>query len=171
MNASDLNPRRGITLVEILVAVCILSMGIVPIFFMMTSTRQMTKAGIQELQAMSLGSSMIEGLNRIPAHEFQQLVPDFAAPVSDAEFKKSVPASFSLPALGVPECPPGFQRNVRLELKSAPNLPAQRFTDPWGRIIEISVEIKSAPRDGTKSPAPDKSLLKIKACRVLAEAE
>jgi len=83
--------RRGLSLVEIIIASVILSAGIIPMYSMMSNTNRQFDRQSKFAQAHYLARSVLErliaiapnGLQQIPAHnEFLSIVPQPGTPLS-----------------------------------------------------------------------------------------
>lgn len=155
-------PRRGITLVEVVVALGILAMGMLPIFSMLSETRRVTTSSIYEIQATSMASSMIGGLQRVP---WSSLKSFLGQEFVDASF----PAELTLAKLGVPPCYPGLSRVTEIMVVNQPDMPKERLSNPWGRVVEIKVTVESVSKNSNvKKP---KKILVVKGYRILKDTE
>lgn len=156
------DPRRGMSLVEVIIALGILAMGMIPIFSMLTETRRVTASSIHELQATSLASSMIGGLQRAPWTSLKSLL---GQELADASF----PADLTTEKLGVPPCYFGLTRLTEVSVVNQPVMPDERLKNPWGRVIEIKVTVSLVSKEANMKKL--KKILVVKGYRVLGDAE
>lgn len=98
---------QGFTLVEMLIAVFILQLVIVPLFLMFTSSKQTMFKAADTLVAASLASSLIAGLQELPAKDLRP-----QPMLVDSELSSSL----SLENLGVSPAPPEFTRMIEINL-------------------------------------------------------
>lgn len=155
-------PRRGTTLLEVIIAIGILAMGMLPIFSVLSETRRVTTGSIYELQATSMASSMIGGLQRVP---WSLLKPLLGQELTDASF----PAELSLAEVGIPPCYPGLFRTTEVKVVNLPDMPKERLSNPWGRVLEIKVTVEIALKDSNGNKP--KKILAVKAYRILKDTE
>lgn len=150
----------GITLIEVMIAMGILAFGFIPIFTMFSESRRVTTASISEMKATGMASSMIDGMMRLPS----SLIDPGKNPQITAGFSDdNLPETIGLSVSGVPPAYPDFERHVKVLLVNSPVLPDERFSNPWGRIAEISVTITQK--------SLQKTVLTMKGYRQLAVIE
>lgn len=153
--------RSGFSLVEVVLAIGILVAGILPIFLLLTESKRVTSSSVNELKATGMASSMIDGLKRIPASD---LVPLFDRDLSD----ESLPGTYTLARLGVPPAPANLQREVYLRLVNQPVLPLETFTNPWGRIVEMTVKVFLRKRESDPQ-SRKKLIMELKGYRIVGQ--
>ncbi|HNW35444.1 MAG TPA: hypothetical protein PKM25_10965 [Candidatus Ozemobacteraceae bacterium] len=137
-------------------------MGMIPIFSLLTETRRVTTSSIHELQATSMASSMIVGLQRVP---WASLKPLLGQELADASF----PAALTTEKLGVPPCYSGLTRLTEVSVVNQPVMPDERLKNPWGRVIEIKVTVSLISKEANMKNL--KKVLVVKGYRVLEDAE
>ena len=135
LEKDSMRTGRGLTLVEVIIAVGILAFGMLPIFGLLTESRLVSTHSVKQLKATSMASSIIDGLKRVPADD---LLGIQGQEMNDAK----LPASFSINEMGVPPAPAGLERTYKILVINKPNLPGERFANPYGRILEIGVTVK-----------------------------
>ncbi len=125
--------RRGLSLLEILLAIVILSFGLLPIFRLVSQSRQVMYRSVLEMKAMAVASSLMDALHRAPG----QVLARF--PTTDL-------AEDEVAARGiVPPAPdPYLPRVVTVRHLNDPSLPRERFSNPFGQILEMTVRVTSA---------------------------
>jgi hypothetical protein len=143
---------------EVLVAVLVFALGIVPVFLLLTQSRKTTTVSLTEMQATIMISSMINGLKAAPIDDLR---PIFDRDLEDHQF----PARLALPRLGIGPGHPTLKRRTRLRLVNLPTLPGERFSNPWGAVLELSVTV--LPAQPTPGPGPAKPVLIMKGYRHL----
>lgn len=156
--------RVGLTLVEVLIAVSILAFGMIPIFMTFTETRRVTTGSINEMKATSMASSMVAGIMRVSG---RLIDPKVHAQISVGYYDEALPPGIGLASIGVPLAYPGFKRHVQVNLVNSPLLPDERFTNPWGRVVEIRVAVSHNSSSNHGLVMVGKPIYELKAYREL----
>ncbi|MBF0407326.1 MAG: prepilin-type N-terminal cleavage/methylation domain-containing protein [Candidatus Riflebacteria bacterium] len=138
--------KKGITLLEIVIALLILSLGILPIFDLLSQSRRVISKSATELKSMSLALSTVEAVKCLPEEKFK-LLP--LTEIQEQDLKKY--------GIEQPSSDQNLSRKLRLSYANNPNLPAERFSNPWGKVYEIAVEVV------IKRQSENRSVLTIKA--------
>ncbi|MBI2945729.1 MAG: hypothetical protein HYY25_16160 [Candidatus Wallbacteria bacterium] len=126
--------RRGITLLEVLLALILVALLAVPVFEMFSTSRKMTAGGQERLLASSLASSYVAALTGVAAEALSE-----AGPAKDSELR----GPLTLRALGVAPCPAGFSRTASLL-----NLAADPAVAPMWQVtvtVEWTGAVSGAP--------------------------
>lgn len=126
--------RRGMTLLEIVIAFGVLGLGLIPVFRLMGDSRKITIVSKEMTQAICMTSSMIDAMANAS-------VPVLLGILDRDLADGDLPANLSLAVLGVPAGPPGLTRITRVRLMNQPVLPGERFVNPWGRVVETHVRV------------------------------
>jgi len=151
----------GTTFIEVLAALLIFAVGIVPILFLLSDSRRVATAGANELQATGLASSLVGRLRALPASALRSF--------PGGEFAdEALPASYALTRLDVPPAPPHLRRLTTVRMVNAPDLPRERLSNPWGEVVEIGVRVLLRPEAGG-TPPDGKPLLRLKSYRNLED--
>ncbi len=162
--------KKGLTLLEILAAVFIFSMGFLPLLKVLSESQRVTKISMAELQANGMVSSMIAGMKMV---QYSKIISCLGKPLKDSEF----PSFINFPNMGIPESPPGLFRVTTLRLINEPVYPVDRFSNPWEVVLEIDVSVysnifMSPPSDGRPgSSGYGKPVLRMKGFRILGKAD
>ena len=152
---------RGLTLVEVLVAVGLLAVGLTPILLLLSQSRGASVRSIHEMRATAMASSMIDALKRVPG---DSLLPLFGQEFRDDQ----LPPAFRLAKLSVPPAHENLVRRVQVGVVNQPSLPAERFSNPWGRLAEIHVTVTRATQ---RQGQPEEIVLSMKGYRPLDETD
>ncbi len=143
---------RGFSYVEVMIALAVLALGIIPIFSIFTSTSKGTAATIEELTATNFANEIIDNLSAYKYGELPsvQARTDFDSLKNDPFFAR----------LRVSPIKAGYKRFVRIYEKSA------HFKKPAGadaeiikqlekicsfKVIEVSIEYAEETGGGKKS--------------------
>lgn len=144
--------RRGFSYIEVMIALTVLMLGLIPIFSIFTSTSKGTAATIEELTANNYANEIIDNLS---AFKYDELPEVFTR--TDFDSLKELPF---FKRLRVSSLKPGYKRFVKIYQKSA------SFKKPPGadaevikqiekicsfKIMEVSVEYPENAGDGKKS--------------------
>jgi type II secretory pathway component PulJ len=124
--------RGGVSLLEILVATAILSMGILPVFRLMSQSRRVLHRSVLEMKAMSLATSLLDVLHRAPGEALARFPSREIEEQTLADYGVIVPASDST-----------LLRTVQVALVNNPSLPRERFANPWGKAVQMTVRVTS----------------------------
>lgn len=124
---------RGLSMLEILVAIVILSFGLLPIFRLMSQSRQVMYRSVLEMKAMAVASSLMDALHRAPASVLARF-PTAELPETQLAARGIVP----------PAPDPTLPRMVSVRYLNDPSLPRERFSNPFGQILEMTVRVTSA---------------------------
>ncbi len=151
----------GVTLVEVLIALGLLAFGMIPVFMTFSETRRVTMGSINEMKATSMASSLIDGMRRVPV---RLIDPQENSQITVGFFDEALPPELALASMGVPAAYPGLDRHVQVNLVNAPMLPGERFSNPWGRVVEIAVTVRLKPVQGQESGA-GKTIYRLKGFR------
>jgi hypothetical protein len=154
--------KRGITLIEVVIALGILAMGMFPIFSLLTETRRVTTSSIYEIQATSMALSMIGGLQKAPWSALKSIL---GQELSDDAFHDGL----ALDKLGIPPCYPGLSRIAEVKVVNLPEMPEERLSNPWGRVVEIKVSVERAVDSSNKTKP--QTILVVKGYRMLNDSE
>lgn len=88
INTKDLSFNRGITLVEILVALSVASLVMLPIILLFGVSEKVTYKSINEVVACNLALQKIEELKSRPFEEIRKIIEVAAESVVDGPFKE-----------------------------------------------------------------------------------
>lgn len=124
-------------MIEILLAIVILSFGLLPIFRLMTQSRQVMLRSVLETRATTVAASLMDLLHRLPEPVIARL-PQQELTEAQLATRGIVPPA---PDASLP-------RTVRIRYLNDPALPRERFTNPWGRTIEMTVGVTAATPGG-----------------------
>ncbi|NLI75558.1 MAG: prepilin-type N-terminal cleavage/methylation domain-containing protein [Candidatus Riflebacteria bacterium] len=136
-------PRGAFSLLEVLIAVVVIALALVPIFSVMTTSHKDVRSAMEEVIASNLASELLETLQALPA----PLIPlGHAGELQAGAFAAAEAAGYRTT---LADCPPGFTRHLFVELlpieSSIPaGLPreVQERAASASAVIEMRVEIR-----------------------------
>lgn len=145
----------------------IFACGIIPIFFLLSESRRVATISLQEMQATSLATSMIDGLKAAPLPLLETIL---GQDLEDGRF----PPALRPVSLGIPSAPSTLRRLTTVRVVNQPTLPVERFSNPWGRVFEIAVvvfPVSSSAGKASPAEAPgNKPVLRLTGYRQISVA-
>jgi type II secretory pathway pseudopilin PulG len=141
--AGPLSLHAAFSLLEILIAVIVIALALVPIFSVMTTSHKDVRAAMEEVIASNLASELLETLQALPA----ALIPlGHAGELQAGAFAPAEAAGYRTI---LADCPPGFTRHLFVDLlpidsSIPPGLPrdVQARAASAAAVIEMRVEIR-----------------------------
>ena len=125
--------RRGFSFAEIIVAIMVVTMLAVPLFYLVTSTRTDTSKAINYLRAMELANEIIEWANVIPFNKIMTLENAGGTLVEDL--------GGTMSSVKIPVQNNGMWSNLATELQYSNQYPVAFFY----RTIDVSSITENVP--------------------------
>jgi type II secretory pathway pseudopilin PulG len=136
-------PRQGMSMVEIVVALAIMIIAALPILTLMNSSHSDTRSTMEEVMASNLASEIIESFQSMPV----EFIPvGFDGPIDDSAFAAAENAGYNFPLASPPL---NFDINLKIsQLNLDSDVPANTAVDvaqkaaSAAKIIRIETKIE-----------------------------
>jgi type II secretory pathway pseudopilin PulG len=136
-------PRQGMSMVEIVVALAIMIIAALPILTLMNSSHSDTRSTMEEVMASNLASEIIESFQSMPV----EFIPvGFDGPIDDSAFAAAENAGYKFP---LATAPLDFDINLKIsQLNLDSDIPANSAADvaqkaaSAAKIIRIEARIE-----------------------------
>ncbi|MBT3783370.1 hypothetical protein HOF92_00255 [bacterium] len=107
---NDVNMRRidsysGVTMLEILIAVTVITICFIPVFSIFSMSHRMSASGKNLNRVVRLANNLMSGLKSLDAS---------ALPILDERSDDQLPGSLDLETLGISKSPSGFRRYLTI---------------------------------------------------------
>jgi hypothetical protein len=124
----------GITLLEVLIAILVFALALIPVVKVLVQGIRGTHASIDELFATNYAVALLEDLKNLPYGSIGE-----TSEISDSELANVI----SAPNLQISSVPPPFERTVRIvELSKKTEDPDAAANSKWGSVKEVQVRVK-----------------------------
>lgn|GEM_PF-5679909 len=123
--------HRGFSLLEIMIALAILTLGLLPITNLMSQSRTAITRSEHEMKAVIMSSTLMGAFFRLETEVFVR-IPSIT--LNDAQMRNygiSVPSD------------DWVKLEAQVKAVNLPNYPTDRFINPYGRVFEVSITATS----------------------------
>lgn len=121
------NYQKGFSLLEIMVALTILSLGILPISNLMSQSRTAMSRSEHEMKAVVMSSTLMDSFFRLDSEIFVRIPSTMMSDTQMRNYGLTVPAD------------EWVKLEAQVRAVNLPNYPADRFVNPYGRVFEVSI--------------------------------
>lgn len=115
----------------------ILGAGLLPLLGILSQARTVTVKSALELRAIAHGGATLAALKTVASSTLLTLV---GKTLRDEDLGAGLS-----PAL--PPTDPTIRRQIRISLVNDPRLPGDRFTNPWGKVLEFEATLVGGKGD------------------------
>lgn len=121
------NYQKGFSLLEIMVALTILSLGILPISNLMSQSRTAMSRSEHEMKAVIMSSTLMDSFFRLDNEIFVRIPSTMMGDTQMKNYGLTVPAD------------EWVKLEAQVRAVNLPSYPADRFVNPYGRVFEVSI--------------------------------